>query len=89
MKVLPRADLGHDGRVPTNLAFDSEAEFVNVVTQLAADDGVELNASNPSAKVNIDPDGDGLHDADDTIRCAVALPTSAKRSPHRYPETVG
>ncbi|QCP91529.1 type IV secretory pathway ATPase VirB11/archaellum biosynthesis ATPase [Haloarcula quadrata] len=82
VKVLPRADLGHDGRVPTNLAFDSEAAFVNVVTQLAADDGVELNASNPSAKVNIDPDGDGLHDADDTIRCAVALPTISEGGPH-------
>ncbi len=49
---------------------------------MAADDGVELNASNPSAKVNIDPDGDGLHDADDTIRCAVALPTISEGGPH-------
>jgi len=36
-KVLPRADLGHDGRAPTNLSFEDESAFVNVVTQLAAD----------------------------------------------------
>ncbi|MFC7249638.1 type II/IV secretion system ATPase subunit [Halomicroarcula sp. GCM10025324] len=82
VKVLPRADLGHDGRVPTNLAFESESAFVNVVMQLAADDGTELNASNPSAKVNIDPDGDDAHDADETIRCAVALPTISEDGPH-------
>ncbi|MFC7019931.1 MULTISPECIES: type II/IV secretion system ATPase subunit [Haloarcula] len=80
VKVLPRADLGHDGRVPTNLAFESESAFVNVVMQLAADDGTELNASNPSAKVNIDPDGDS--EADETIRCAVALPTISEGGPH-------
>jgi type IV secretory pathway ATPase VirB11/archaellum biosynthesis ATPase len=82
VKVLPRADLGHDGRVPTNLAFESESAFVNVVTQLAADDGTELNASNPSAKVNIDPTGEGVHDAEETIRCAVALPTISEDGPH-------
>jgi type IV secretory pathway ATPase VirB11/archaellum biosynthesis ATPase len=82
VKVLPRADLGHDGRVPTNLAFESESAFVNVVMQLAAEDGTELNASNPSAKVNIDPDGTGGHDADETIRCAVALPTISEDGPH-------
>ncbi|MBV0923884.1 type II/IV secretion system ATPase subunit [Halomicroarcula limicola] len=82
VKVLPRADLGHDGRVPTNLSFDSESAFVNVVTQLAADDGTELNASNPSAKVNIDPDGESLHDTEETIRCAVALPTISEDGPH-------
>ena len=82
VKVLPRADLGHDGRVPTNLSFDGESEFVNVVTQLAADDGTELNASNPSAKVNIDPTGTGIHDAEETIRCAVALPTISEDGPH-------
>ncbi len=80
VKVLPRADLGHDGRVPTNLAFEDESAFVNVVTQLAADDGTELNASNPSAKVNIDPEG--VHDAEETIRCAVALPTISEDGPH-------
>lgn len=82
VKVLPRADLGHDGRVPTNLSFDEESAFVNVVTQLAANDGTELNASNPSAKVNIDPAGEGLHDAEETIRCAVALPTISEDGPH-------
>jgi len=82
VKVLPRADLGHDGRVPTNLSFESESAFVNVVTQLAADDGTELNASNPSAKVNIDPDGESVHDAEETIRCAVALPTISEDGPH-------
>jgi len=82
VKVLPRADLGHDGRVPTNLSFEDESAFVNVVTQLAADDGTELNASNPSAKVNIDPDEDGVHDAEETIRCAVALPTISEDGPH-------
>nr|WP_277540170.1 type II/IV secretion system ATPase subunit [Halomicroarcula sp. FL173] len=82
VKVLPRADLGHDGRVPTNLSFEGESAFVNVVTQLAADDGTELNASNPSAKVNIDPEGEGVHDAEETIRCAVALPTISEDGPH-------
>ena len=82
VKVLPRADLGHDGRVPTNLSFEEESAFVNVVTQLAADDGTELNASNPSAKVNIDPTGEGLHDTEETIRCAVALPTISEDGPH-------
>ena len=82
VKVLPRADLGHDGRVPTNLSFDDESAFVNVVSQLAADDGTELNASNPSAKVNIEPTGDGLHDTEETIRCAVALPTISEDGPH-------
>ncbi|WP_324663303.1 type II/IV secretion system ATPase subunit [Haloarcula sediminis] len=82
VKVLPRADLGHDGRVPTNLSFEDESAFVNVVTQLAADDGTELNASNPSAKVNIDPEGEGVHDAEETIRCAVALPTISEDGPH-------
>ncbi|MDS0280968.1 type II/IV secretion system ATPase subunit [Haloarcula onubensis] len=82
VKVLPRADLGHDGRVPTNLSFEDESAFVNVVTQLAADDGTELNASNPSAKVNIDPEGEGIHDAEETIRCAVALPTISEDGPH-------
>jgi type IV secretory pathway ATPase VirB11/archaellum biosynthesis ATPase len=76
IKVVPRADL-HEGRVPTNLAFDDETAFVNVVTQLAAADGTELNASNPSAKVNLDPDG-----VDETIRCAVALPVISEDGPH-------
>jgi type IV secretory pathway ATPase VirB11/archaellum biosynthesis ATPase len=77
IKVVPRADLGHDGRVPTNLAFDSETAFVDLVTQLAAEDGTELNASTPSAKVNLDPDG-----VEATIRCAVALPTISEDGPH-------
>ncbi|UIP00358.1 type II/IV secretion system ATPase subunit [Halobaculum sp. CBA1158] len=77
VKVVPRAGLGADGRVPTNLSFDSESAFVNVVTQLAALDGTELNASNPSAKVNVDLDG-----VADTIRCAVALPVISTDGPH-------
>jgi len=76
IKVVPRVDLGHDGRVPTNLAFDSETAFVDLVTQLAAADGTELNASTPSAKVNLDPE-----DVDATIRCAVALPTISEDGP--------
>jgi type IV secretory pathway ATPase VirB11/archaellum biosynthesis ATPase len=76
VKVIPRAGI-HDGRVPTNLSFDDEASFTNVVTQLAAGDGVELNASTPSAKVNLDPPG-----VEETIRCAVALPTISEDGPH-------
>ena len=96
VKVVPRASIveesgGSDGasgaaaggvagagdRVPTNLVFTDETAFVNVVTQLAASDGTELNASTPSAKVNIDLDG-----LDETIRCAVALPTISEDGPH-------
>jgi type IV secretory pathway ATPase VirB11/archaellum biosynthesis ATPase len=73
IKVVPR---GGD-REPTNLQFDDEDEFINVVTQLAAEDGVELSASRPSAKVNLDPNG-----VDQTIRCAVALPTISEDGPH-------
>ena len=73
VKVVPR---GGD-REPTNLVFDSESTFVNVVTQLAAEDGVELSASTPSAKVNIDLSG-----VEQTIRCAVALPTISEDGPH-------
>jgi type IV secretory pathway ATPase VirB11/archaellum biosynthesis ATPase len=73
LKVVPRGG----GREPTNLTFDDEAAFVNVVTQLAAEDGVELSASRPSAKVNLEPDG-----LDQTIRCAVALPTISEDGPH-------
>ena len=76
VKVIPRAGI-HDGRVPANLSFDDEASFTNVVTQLAAGDGVELNASTPSAKVNLDPPG-----VEETIRCAVALPTISEDGPH-------
>ena len=64
-------------RVPTNLSFDDETAFVNVVRQLAAADGVELDASQPSAKVNLDPPG-----VDETIRCAVALPAITEDGPH-------
>ncbi|WP_254537008.1 type II/IV secretion system ATPase subunit [Halomarina litorea] len=74
VKVVPR---GASGRVPTNLAFEDETAFVNVVTQLAAADGVEVNASTPSAKVNLSPEG-----VDETIRCAVALPTISAEGPH-------
>ena len=79
VKVVPRTDLVGDGdsRVPTNLTFDTETEFVNVVTQLAARDGTELNASTPSAKVNLDPEG-----IDERIRCAVALPVISEGGPH-------
>jgi len=79
VKVVPRSSQGHAGRVPTNLAFEDEQAFVNVVTQLAASDGVELNAANPSAKVNLDPDG---VEEDVTIRCAVALPVISEGGPH-------
>jgi type IV secretory pathway ATPase VirB11/archaellum biosynthesis ATPase len=75
IKVIPR-ERGAE-RIPTNLAFDSEQEFVNVVTQLAASDGTELNASTPSAKVNLSPSG-----IEETIRCAVALPTISEDGPH-------
>ncbi len=75
IKVIPREVDAE--RVPTNLAFESEQTFTNVVTQLAADDGTELNASTPSAKVNLSPDG-----IDETIRCAVALPTISEEGPH-------
>jgi len=44
---------------------------------LAARDGTELNASTPSAKVNLDVDG-----VDETIRCAVALPVISEGGPH-------
>jgi type IV secretory pathway ATPase VirB11/archaellum biosynthesis ATPase len=77
IKVIPRsADSGSE-RVPSNLTFEDEQTFVNVVTQLAAADGTELNASNPSAKVNLRPDG-----VEQTIRCAVALPTISEDGPH-------
>ncbi len=77
IKVIPRTHTGSDERVPTNLTFEDEQAFVNVVTQLAAADGTELNASTPSAKVNLSPDG-----VDETIRCAVALPTVSEDGPH-------
>ncbi len=64
-------------RVPTNLQFDSESQFVNVVTQLAARDGTELDASTPSAKVNLELSG-----VDGTVRCAVALPVVSEGGPH-------
>ncbi|MXR50710.1 secretion system protein [Halovenus sp. WSH3] len=75
IKVVPRDRAAE--RVPTNLAFEDEQEFVNVVTQLAAADGMELNATRPSAKVNLSPDG-----IEETIRCAVALPTISEDGPH-------
>ncbi len=80
VKVVPRRSVLGDetaGRVPTNLVFDDETTFVNVVTQLASTDGTELNASTPSAKVNLDPAG-----IDETIRCAVALPVISEDGPH-------
>lgn len=80
VKVVPRdRDLATAERVPTNLVIDSEQRFVNLVTQLAASDGVELTASRPSAKVNLQPDEVA---ADVTIRCAVALPVISEDGPH-------
>ncbi|RRJ29186.1 type II/IV secretion system ATPase subunit [Halocatena pleomorpha] len=76
IKVVPR---GVAGRIPTNIRFESESTFSNVVTQLAAADGVELNASTPSAKVNLDPVGAST---DVTIRCALALGTISEGGPH-------
>ncbi|MFC5277590.1 type II/IV secretion system ATPase subunit [Halorubrum rubrum] len=69
--------LAGGGRIPTNLAFTDESRFVDVVTRLAARDGVELNASTPSAKVNLDVPG-----VPETIRCAVALPVISADGPH-------
>lgn len=77
IKVVPR---GVEERIPTNLVFEDEDEFINVVTQLAAADGVELNASTPSAKVNLDPVD--ITETDETIRCAVALPIISEDGPH-------
>jgi type IV secretory pathway ATPase VirB11/archaellum biosynthesis ATPase len=77
VKVVPRDDAVDAERLPTNLSFDDETEFTNVVKQLAAEDGTELNAANPSAKVNLDPPG-----VKETIRCAVALPTVSEGGPH-------
>jgi type IV secretory pathway ATPase VirB11/archaellum biosynthesis ATPase len=86
IKVVPRPETGHDERVPTNLVFEEEQPFVNVVTQLAAADGTELNASTPSAKVNISLDDAGTgavaRDDSEKIRCAVALPTVSEDGPH-------
>ena len=89
VKVVPRRTL-HDERIPTNLVFEDESRFTNLVTQLAATDGVELNASNPSAKVNLDP---AEASGDRTIRCAVALPVISEDGPHiairkQAPETL-
>lgn len=75
IKVVPRD--GTTERIPTNLTFEDEQAFENVVTQLAAADGTELNASTPSAKVNLSPPG-----IEETIRCAVALPTISEDGPH-------
>ncbi len=73
LKVVPRGGT----REPTNLTFADERSFTNVVTQLAAQDGVELSASTPSAKVNLNPEA-----IDQTIRCAVALPIISEGGPH-------
>lgn len=75
IKVIPR-DVDAK-RVPTNLTFENEQTFVNIVTQLAASDGTELSSSTPSAKVNLSPPG-----IEETIRCAVALPTISEDGPH-------
>ncbi|QCJ47439.1 secretion system protein [Haloprofundus sp. MHR1] len=77
VKVVPRADVAADTRIPTNLTFEDETSFVNVVVQLAASDGTELNGSSPSAKVNLD-----VPDVEETIRCAVALPVISEGGPH-------
>jgi len=69
--------LGGRGRIPTNLSFEHEARFVDVVTRLAARDGVELTAASPSAKVNLD-----VESVAETVRCAVALPVISADGPH-------
>ncbi|GGL63463.1 type II/IV secretion system ATPase subunit [Halocalculus aciditolerans] len=79
VKVVPRRGLGASGRIPTNLAFDTETGFVSLVRGLAASDGVELTAASPSAKVNLAPRE--VPDAV-TIRCAVALPVISEDGPH-------
>lgn len=80
IKVVPRGrEIGHGERVPTNLTFEDETEFANVVTQMAASDGTELNASTPSAKVNLQPE-DVPEDV--TIRAAVALGVISEDGPH-------
>lgn len=80
IKVVPRGrEIGHGERVPTNLAFEDETEFANVVTQMAASDGTELNASNPSAKVNLQPES---VPEETTIRAAVALGVISEDGPH-------
>ncbi|WP_115865417.1 type II/IV secretion system ATPase subunit [Halorussus litoreus] len=80
IKVVPRGRaIGHGERVPTNLTFEDEAAFANVVTGMAASDGTELNASNPSAKVNLRPDG---VPGGTTIRAAVALGVISEDGPH-------
>ncbi len=80
IKVVPRGrEIGHGERAPTNLAFEDEAEFANVVTQMAASDGTELNASNPSAKVNLQPEG---VPEEVTIRAALALGVISEDGPH-------
>jgi type IV secretory pathway ATPase VirB11/archaellum biosynthesis ATPase len=81
IKIVPRADVVDVGdRLPTNLQFENETSFVNIVTQLAANDGVELSATQPSAKVNLRPAGGS--ESDETIRCAVALPVISEDGPH-------
>ena len=77
VKVVPRTALADARRIPTNLAFEDTAQFVNVVTGLAARDGTELNAATPSAKVNVD-----LPEVTGTMRCAVALPVVSEDGPH-------
>jgi type IV secretory pathway ATPase VirB11/archaellum biosynthesis ATPase len=80
IKVVPRGrEIGHGERAPTNLRFEDESEFANVVTQMAASDGTELNASNPSAKVNLQPEG---VPEEVTIRAAVALGVISEDGPH-------
>ncbi len=77
VKVVPRTEVAGGDRVPTNLRFADESSFINVVTQLAASDGVELNASQPSAKVNLDRPG-----VAEKVRCALALPVISEGGPH-------
>jgi type IV secretory pathway ATPase VirB11/archaellum biosynthesis ATPase len=80
IKVVPRGrEIGHGERVPTNLEFENEQAFANVVTQMAASDGTELNASTPSAKVNLQPEG---VPEEVTIRAAVALGVISEDGPH-------
>ncbi len=77
-------------RLPTPIRFDTEHELENLVVQLAGSDGIELTASNPSAKVNLTPPGDST----ETIRCALALGVISEGGPHisirkQRPEPLG
>ena len=79
IKVVPRPNFETCGRIPSNLTFTDETAFVNVATQIAAADGVELTARQPTAQVNLEPPG---ATTETTIRCAVALPSVSNEGPY-------